>query len=107
MSRSKILRCLAYVLLFAMIAASVPLHQIFHKHASNSSYTLTKDKSGFKTPEKSCCKLVHLLQTGILVSFVESPDQAEPCSLVSSFLADTYIAALHLFLNKAPPVVLA
>jgi hypothetical protein len=105
--KGKLFRYLGYMLLFAMIAASIPLHQIFHKHTNSSSYSLSKDQAGFKTSEKSCSNTLQILPSGILISFLESSDIIENCSLVVPVLPDNFISQLQLFLNKAPPVVLA
>jgi hypothetical protein len=89
------------------MAGNIPLHQIFHKHTNSSSYSLSKDQAGFKTSEKSCCKTLQILPSGILFSFFESSDNIENCSLVVPTSQDHFISSLKLFLNKAPPVVLA
>ena len=107
MLKGKVYRYLGYVLLFAMMAASIPLHQIFHKHTNSSTYSLSKGQAGFKTSEKSCCKTLQILPAGILISFFESSDNIENCSLVVHISTDHFISSIQLFLNKAPPVVLA
>ena len=107
MLKVKVYRYLGYVLLFAMMAGSIPLHQIFHKHTNSSSYSLSKGQAGFKTSEKTCCKTLQILPSGILISFFESSDNIENCSLVVPISPDHFISSLQLFLNKAPPVVLA
>jgi len=107
MRKRKLLRGMTYLLLLSMLTASIPFHQIFHKHTFSSSYIHDVDNAGYKTPEKSCCKLLHVLPAGILVSFVKTTGVPHISTSVAYSVPEKVSLFVHSFLNKAPPVVLA
>ena len=98
---------LSYLLLLAMLTASIPFHQIFHKHTYNASAKVVDDHGVYKTPDKPCCDILQLLPHAILVSFDESLAVTQIDSYVIVAAVLNFSSSLNLFLNKAPPVVLA
>lgn len=95
------------MLLLAIVTASVPLHQIFHKHIYSSSSSINDDRTIYKTPDTSCCDSLQVITNAILVSFYEADSIFLIPTSVSYFYPPNFSTPLHLFLNKAPPVVLA
>lgn len=107
MTKRKLIRSMTYLLLLSMVTASIPLHQIFHKHTYTKSYSKVEDKAEYKTPEKACCNLLHVLPAGILASFAKTSDVPYYSTSVTYSTHEKVSLLVHSFLNKAPPVVLA
>ena len=104
MNRKIIIRHVSYLLLLAMTFASVPFHQLLHKHKNAPAFS--KDLQVKKT-EKPCCKIFDGITGDVLVSAVEYKTDAFSCILPTSNYSRIFSIPFFQFSNKAPPVVLA
>lgn len=91
-------------LLIAVIIASVPIHEIFHKHNYRADNIKT---AHFKKSSKPCCKPFEGIY-GNMVSFIKINVVKQPVNtiyLVNYF--SYFVKPLFKLSNKAPPVNLA
>jgi hypothetical protein len=92
------------LLLFAVTMASIPIHQIFHKHLPGDHSKELAERPYFKKIEKPCCKA--------FVSFHAVEAASAQIFFVTSTVEFIYLSnsvrgsfnSYFTFSNKAPPV---
>lgn len=104
MKRRAIYKYISYLLLVAMVYASVPFHQLCHTHVDSGKVTATLQLKKF---EKPCCQVFDGITGDINTyqhTYASSPDFGEiDFSIVSLYFSSPFS---H-FTNKAPPVAIA
>lgn len=104
MSKLFVHRLVSFLLLTAVVLASVPLHQIIHKHLSKADISKTVH---VKKAEKPCCKPFEALHGNVLTA-AKSNFIDQPMNTVYRMNFYSYfIKPLFDLSNKAPPVSLA
>ena len=92
---------LCYLLLFAMVCASVPVHQLFHKHKAGKIVAAGVQLNKF---EKPCCKVFEGVSGDTPIQQPQLKNQPLFSALVIARF-DGYVSGPFLYINnKAPPV---
>jgi hypothetical protein len=104
MKKKAILKHVACLLLFAMVAAVVPFHQLLHKHTDPGKATSLVHVKKF---EKPCCKLFDGVNGDVSLYQPEYKSTPDFGAVSFSIIALYFSTPFFHFSNKAPPVVIA
>ncbi len=104
MNKKITLKYVAYLLLFAMVFAAVPVHQLFHKHTDAGKVT---SLAHVKKHEKPCCKIFDGVNGDINTYQPEYKSTPDFGAVNFSIIALYFSTPFFHFSNKAPPVAIA
>lgn len=105
MKKNLLFRLLTFILISALFAASVPLHQIFHDHHyKNADISKNADS---KITDKACCKPFEALSGNVVSLLKVYFNNPVGNTIYIKKYSFYFIESVFQLSNKAPPLSLS